>query len=82
MLTEDGSEYSQIPRDDKIALTARLDLERSGLRSSTSVITEQEAKICARGNIDNPGERGAGQIIPGEESGAGRVITGMDTLHR
>lgn len=50
-----------------IGLTARLDSERSGLRSSTGLVAKQQPKTCASRFGNNPSERGTSQIRPGEE---------------
>lgn len=61
-------------------LTASLDLERSRLRRSTGIVTEHESKALASGGSNNPGERGASQIVPREESRSGGGVTGVNTL--
>ena len=60
--------------------TARLDCESGGLRSRAGGITEQESETCARGDGNSPGLRGARQIIPGNDSRAGWVVTRVDAL--
>jgi hypothetical protein len=61
-------------------LTTRLNRERSGLRSRSAVVAEQEAKTLASGNCNNPGERGASQAVPGEESRGRWGVTRVNTL--
>ena len=61
-------------------LTTSVDRERSGLRSGTSGVTEQQANALASGDGNLPGERGTSQTVPGEESGRSRVGTGVNTL--
>ena len=70
-----------IRKRNKIALTARLDRERSGLRSRTGVVTEQEYNALASGNVNGPGVGCASQVIPRLESGARRVVTRLNALH-
>lgn len=65
----------------EIALTASRDRERSGLRSSASVIAEQESNTLAGGNSNSPGERGTSKVIPGDESSTRRIVTRVNALH-
>ena len=82
MLTEDELKSVTIIRKrNKIALTARLDRERSGLRSRTGVVTEQEYNALASGNVNGPGVGCASQVIPRLESGTRRVVTRLNALH-
>ena len=65
----------------KIALTASRDRERSRLRSSASVIAEQEPNTLTGGEINKPGERGASEVIPGDKSSTRRIVTRVNALH-
>jgi len=65
----------------KIGLTASEDRERSGLRSSSGGVTKQQSNTLASRDGNNPGERGACEIIPGYYGGTGRVVARVNTLH-
>ena len=72
----------QFHKRNETVLTASNDRERSGLRSSTGTVTKHKHKTLAGGNGDEPGERGASQTLPGEESRRRWAVTGDNTLHR
>ena len=80
MLTRDGK-YREFRKINEITLTASEDGERSGLRRSTGVVTEQQSKACTSGDGNNPGTRGTSDIVPRIESGGGRVVTRVNALH-
>lgn len=53
--------------------------ESSGLRSGTSLVTNQQSEACTSGFGDNPGKRVPGEVRPGEESRRRRASAGNDT---
>ena len=62
--------------------TARLDDERSRLRSGTDLVTKQQSKTCAGSLVNNPGKGSSSQTGPRGDDRRSRASARNNALDR